>query len=56
MAADNTTHAGGRDSRRVINGGRAAIERELMWAAVYNLPTFDSLMRQLAPCANDGRL
>lgn len=56
IAIHPSRNAGGRDSLRVIDGGRAALERELMWSAVYNRPTFNSLMRQLTPCANDGRL
>lgn len=38
----------------LIGGGRASLERDLMWAAALGRPTFDSLLRQLTPSANDA--
>lgn len=37
-----------------IDGGRAALERELIWAAIYDRPVFQLLLRQLTPSANDS--
>lgn len=37
-----------------IDGGRAALERELMWAAGLGQPDYQSLLRRLTPSANDG--
>lgn len=39
---------------RLPCGGRAALERELLWAAVLDRPTFVPLLRQLTPAANDA--
>jgi hypothetical protein len=37
----------------VVDGGREALERELLRALVYDLPTFDSIARRLTPASND---
>ena len=37
-----------------IEGGRKALERQLMWAAALDRPTFTALLRRLTPCANDA--
>jgi hypothetical protein len=39
---------------RLFCGGRAVLERELLWAAVLGRPTFAALLRQLTPSANDA--
>lgn len=37
-----------------LDGGRAALEKELMLAAAFCKPTFVPLLRQLTPSANDS--
>lgn len=39
---------------RPLDGGRAAIERELLRAAVFDRSWFTALLRQLTPSANDA--
>ena len=37
----------------VHDGGREALEKELLRALVYDLPTFESIARRLTPASND---
>jgi hypothetical protein len=41
-------------SLRTLEGGRVALEKELMLAAAFCKPTFVPLLRQLTPSANDS--
>jgi hypothetical protein len=41
-------------SLRTLEGGRAALEKELLLAAAFGKPTFVPLLRQLTPSANDS--
>jgi len=41
-------------SLQAINGGREALEREYMWAVVFDRPGKQSLARRLEPSANDA--
>ena len=41
-------------SLRLLDRKREVFERELMWAAALDRPTFDPLLRRLTPSANDA--
>jgi hypothetical protein len=40
-------------SFQVVDGGREALEREYMWAIVFDHPNKHNLARRLEPSAND---
>lgn len=52
MKAFTMTRSG--TSLQAINGGREALEREYLWAILFDRPDKQTLARRLEPSANDA--